>query len=137
MRRQDKYKNIEKANLILEQSYLKSKGLINEFDSDSWLGDINWSSSSDGSDWSFGGKWNKVPEENKEVLDKSTKKNVVLIYADSNTNYAIGEKNGKYYLYNFRQAENPGKPKEFNSIEDAQRYVNPNSVDDGPSVSRE
>jgi hypothetical protein len=30
MRRQDKDKNIEKANLILEQSYLKSKGLINE-----------------------------------------------------------------------------------------------------------
>lgn len=30
MRRQDKYKNMEKANLVLEQSYLKSKDLINE-----------------------------------------------------------------------------------------------------------
>ena len=30
MRKQDKYKNITEANLMLENSYLKSKGLINE-----------------------------------------------------------------------------------------------------------
>ena len=30
MRRQDKYRNIEKANLILEQSYTKNKGLLTE-----------------------------------------------------------------------------------------------------------
>lgn len=30
MRRQDKRKNIEQANLMLEQSYLKNKGLLNE-----------------------------------------------------------------------------------------------------------
>lgn len=30
MRRQDKRKNIEQANLMLEQSYLKSKGLLKE-----------------------------------------------------------------------------------------------------------
>lgn len=30
MRKQDKRKNIEKANLMLEQSYLKSKGLLKE-----------------------------------------------------------------------------------------------------------
>ena len=31
MRRKDKYRNIEQANLMLENSYLKSKGFINEF----------------------------------------------------------------------------------------------------------
>ena len=30
MRKQDKYKNIEQVNLMLENSYLKSKGLLNE-----------------------------------------------------------------------------------------------------------
>jgi hypothetical protein len=30
MRKQDKNKNIEQANLVLEQSYLKSKGLLKE-----------------------------------------------------------------------------------------------------------
>jgi hypothetical protein len=30
MRRQDKYRNIEQANLMLENSYLKSKGLLKE-----------------------------------------------------------------------------------------------------------
>ena len=30
MRRQDKRKNLEKVNLMLEQSYLKSKGLLKE-----------------------------------------------------------------------------------------------------------
>ena len=30
MRRQDKYKNIEQANLMLENHYLKSKGLLKE-----------------------------------------------------------------------------------------------------------
>ena len=35
MRKRDKLKNIEQANLMLEQSYLKSKGLINEENVDS------------------------------------------------------------------------------------------------------
>ena len=30
MRRQDKYRNMEQANLMLENSYLKSKGLLKE-----------------------------------------------------------------------------------------------------------
>lgn len=36
MRRFDKNKNIKKANLLVEQRYLNSKGLINENDSEDW-----------------------------------------------------------------------------------------------------
>ena len=34
MRRRDKLKNIQKANILAEQRYLKSKGLINETDNE-------------------------------------------------------------------------------------------------------
>ena len=106
MRRQDKYKNIEKANLVLEQSYLKSKDLINEDNK-----------------YSFAGKWNKVPGPNKKVLDKSTKTNVGLIFAGEYYNYVIGAKNGKYLLYRFRQDENPDYVDSFNTIERAKEEV--------------
>jgi hypothetical protein len=36
MRRFDKNENIRKANMLAEQRYLKSKGLISENDSEDW-----------------------------------------------------------------------------------------------------
>ena len=66
MRRQDKYKNMEQASLMLENLYLKSKGLLKEGDTqdkkDKWdniwqeLGENNKSFDyTRGSVWSFGG----------------------------------------------------------------------------------
>lgn len=39
MRKQDKYKNIEQANLMLENKYLKSKGLLKENNDLKWIED--------------------------------------------------------------------------------------------------
>lgn len=68
---------------------------------------------------SFAGKWNEVPEVNKKVLDKSTETNVGLVFAGEEYNYAIGEKNGKYLLYRFRQAEYPEYKGSYGTIEKA------------------
>ena len=53
MRRQDKYRNMEQANLMLESSYLKRKGFINEF-------------------WPFTKSKKQTKQEPKEEVYKST-----------------------------------------------------------------
>jgi hypothetical protein len=73
---------------------------------------------------SFEDKWNEVPANNKEVLKKSTGKEPIRIMASSKgINYVITKgSDGKFYRYNFRQAENPGKPfGPFNSEEEAKK----------------
>jgi hypothetical protein len=46
-----------------------------------------------------------------------------LIFAGEYYNYVIGEKNGKYLLYRFRQDENPDYVDSFNTIERAKEEV--------------
>jgi hypothetical protein len=73
---------------------------------------------------SFEDKWNEVDADNKEVLKKSTGKEPIRIMASSKgINYVITKgSDGKFYRYNFRQAENPGKPfGPFNSEEEAKK----------------
>ena len=73
---------------------------------------------------SFEDKWNDVPNANKEILKKSTGKEPVKIMASSNgKNYVITkELDGKFYRYQYTQAENPGKPMgPFNREDEAKK----------------
>ena len=73
---------------------------------------------------SFEDKWNDVPNANKEILKKSTGKEPVKIMASSNgKNYVITKGlDGKFYRYQYTQAENPGKPMgPFNREDEAKK----------------
>jgi hypothetical protein len=73
---------------------------------------------------SFEDKWNDVPNANKEILKKSTGKEPVKIMASSKgENYVITKgSDGKFYTYQYTQAENPGKPMgPFNSENEAKK----------------
>ena len=73
---------------------------------------------------SFEDKWNDVPNTNKEILKKSTRKEPVKIMASSKgINYVITKgSDNKFYRYSYTQAENPGKPVgPFNSEEEAKK----------------
>ncbi len=73
---------------------------------------------------SFEDKWNDVPNANKEILKKSTGKEPVKIMASSKgANYVITKgSDGKFYRYQYTQAENPGKPMgPFSSEEEAKK----------------
>jgi hypothetical protein len=75
---------------------------------------------------SFEDKWNSVPDNNKEILKKSTGKEPIKIMASSKgSNFLIAKgSDNKFYLYTFTQAEKPGEPKgPFNSEEDTKKEV--------------
>lgn len=117
MRRFDKKKNIEKANLLSEQLYLKSKGILNE-------GPI-------GSD--------AVPVKNELQAIKDEIKNAnftinydALLIPDLNLEitYDVSSKiykvrdrdNGKYYVNNITYTE--CKNCEFNSYDEVVKFIN-------------
>ena len=78
---------------------------INEFDMDQFS-----SNSSQSNKASFEDKWNPIPKNNKDVLDKSTGKDTQVIGTFGQYNYVIAKgSDGKFYRYQYRQAENPGK----------------------------
>ena len=102
---------------VITESEYKTK--LQEFDMDQFS--MGNSSSPKAS---FEDKWNDVPNANKEILKKSTGKEPVKIMASSKgKNYVITKgSDGKFYTYQYTQAENPGKPMgPFNSEDEAKK----------------
>jgi len=104
------------SGVITESEY---KEKLEEFDMDQFsFGDSSSPKAS------FEDKWNDVPNANKEILKKSTGKEPVKIMASSKgANYVITKgSDGKFYRYQYTQAENPGKPMgPFSSEEEAKK----------------
>ena len=104
------------SGVITESEY---KAKLEEFNMDQFSFGGQGSSKA-----SFEDKWNEVPNANKEILKKSTGKEPVKIMASSKgENYVITKgTDGKFYRYQYTQAENPGKPVgPFNSEEEAKK----------------
>ena len=122
---QKEIKELEKYQAKAEGLYekltkkTKSKEVIDEFD-------MHQFSSSSQPKASFEDKWNDVPAANKEILKKSTGKEPIEIMASSKgVNYVITKgSDGKFYRYEYKQAENPGAPSiSFDTIEKAKEGI--------------
>ena len=121
---QKEIKELEKYKAKAEGLYekltkTKSKEVIDEFD-------MHQFSSSSQPKASFEDKWNSVPAANKEILKKSTGKEPIEIMASSKgVNYVITKgSDGKFYRYEYKQAENPGAPSvSFDTIEKAKEGI--------------
>jgi hypothetical protein len=78
---------------------------------------------------SFEGKWTDIKDKNEfinkfHISNTSPLVDIVARAIGSNSNYAITNKDGKFYVYTFTQTANPGKPSQsFNSLEDAKKSV--------------
>ena len=78
---------------------------------------------------SFEGKWTDIKDKNEFILkfhisSSSPLVDIVARAIGSRENYAITNKDGKFYVYTFTQTANPGKPSQpFNSLEDAKKSV--------------
>jgi hypothetical protein len=78
---------------------------------------------------SFEGKWTDIKDKNEfinkfRISNTSPLVDIVARAIGSNSNYAITNKDGKFYVYTFTQTANPGKPSQaFNSLEDAKKSV--------------
>ena len=122
-------KELEKHKAKTQKIYEKMTGkakeevidneTINEFNMDQFSYSNN--SSPQQNKASFEEKWNSIPKVNKDVLDKSTGKNTQLVGVFNNVNYVIAKgSDGKFYRYQYKQAENPGQPiGPFDTIEKA------------------
>ena len=72
MRRFDKNKNIQKANLLVEQRYLESKGLLKEDNGEMWDRDASHRDTYD--DTSYQDNWDENPEmSDEEVMDNEAR----------------------------------------------------------------
>jgi hypothetical protein len=78
---------------------------------------------------SFEGKWTNIKDKNEfiskfHISSSSPLVDIVARAIGSRENYAITNKDGKFYVYTFTQTANPGKPSQpFNSLEDAKKSV--------------
>ena len=112
-------KRMQQLAGIIKQSQL------NEFDINQFLsgGDQSPVKSS------FEGKWTDISNKEEFIkkfnIDSSSPLvDIVSRAIGSTKNYAITNKDGKFYVYTFRQTTNPGNPSQaFNSLEDAKKSV--------------
>jgi hypothetical protein len=100
---------------------------LNEFDVNQFLSGGNQPSSSPKA--SFEGSWTDIKDKEEfikkfNIASSSPLVDIVSRAIGSANNYAITNKDGKFYVYTFTQTANPGKPSSaFNSLEDAKKSV--------------
>lgn len=120
-----------KKQFITEAARMqKLAGIISEFNMDQFssFGGDNTSAPKA----SFEGKWVDIDDKNEfikkfQINSTSPLVNIVSRAIGSKENYAIVNKDNKYYVYAFQKTAEPGKPSQpFNSLDDAKKSINLN-----------
>lgn len=103
----------------------KIAGILKEFNMDQFSS----AGSSSAPKASFEGKWTDITDKDEfikkfHISSTSPLVDIVSRAIGSNENYAITNKDGKFFVYTFQKTAQPGNPsKPFNSLEDAKKSV--------------
>lgn len=105
----------------------KLAGIIKEFDMNQFS--FGGGSTSSAPKASFEGKWVDIEDKDEfikkfHISSSSPLVDIVSRAIGSKENYAITNKDGKYFVYTFQKTAEPGNPsKPFDSLEDAKKSV--------------